>query len=401
MEVAAMTSSAVSQPKEDDIPAAVVMVLATYIPESFGGAEQQSRKLALALSRLGVRVSVLAPRLLRSTPKREREGTISLWRLRLRKAPNLGGRYIGSALAWALKLSWWMVRHRRDYQVIHIIHGRLHAVPAVIAGFLLRKPTVIKIGRGGSEHFDLDVVSRKRLIGGWYARLLIRHADAYVANSREIVEDLQRWGVELGKIYSIPNGVDISEDYRRYSPDLVRLIYLGRLDEEKAIDLMIRGFARLADRFPRASLTIVGDGECRRALEQLVDQLGLGQRVSFKGAVREVSTVLSEADIFVSTSLSEGMSNSLLEAMSFGLVPLVSKVSGVSDVVEDGISGLLFAPADLDAYTIRLEQALALTPETRLAMAARAHTTMTERFGIDQIARLHLALYRDLTCSGR
>jgi glycosyltransferase involved in cell wall biosynthesis len=293
-----------------------------------------------------------------------------------------------------------MVSHRREYQVIHVIHGRLHAVPAVIAGFLLHKPTVIKIGRGGSEHFDLDLVRRKRWIGGWYARLLIRYADAYVANSREIVEDLRRWGVKYGKIYRIPNGVDISGDFARHSSDVVRLVYLGRLDQEKAIDLMIRGFARLAGRSPHASLIIVGDGECRRELEQLVEQLQLGARVSFKGAVRDVSTVLTEAEIFVSTSLSEGMSNSLLEAMSFGLVPLVSKVSGVSDIVEDGLSGLLFEPGDLDAYTIRLEQALALSPEARQEIAARARATMAERFGIDQIARSHVALYRDLT-SGR
>jgi glycosyltransferase involved in cell wall biosynthesis len=94
------------------------------------------------------------------------------------------------------------------------------------------------------------------------------------------------------------------------------------------------------------------------------------------------------------------MSNSLLEAMSFGLVPLVSKVSGVSDIVEDGLSGLLFAPGDLDAYTTRLEQALALSSEARQEIAVHARATVAERFGIDQVARLHVALYRDLTSGG-
>jgi glycosyltransferase involved in cell wall biosynthesis len=394
----ATPSVAISRPREfdktDTLPA-IVLVLATYIPESYGGAEQQSRKLALAFARLGMRVSVLAPRLLPSTPRWEREGSISLWRFRLRKAPNLGGRHIGSAIAWGLKLSWWMVRHRREYDVIHIFHGRLHALPAVLTGCLLRKPTLIKIGRGGSEHFDLDVVRRKRLFGPWYARTLVRHADAYVANSQEIVADLRRWGVTVTRIHQIPNGVDICADYPRLPASIVRFVYLGRLDPEKAIDLMIRGFARLADR-SRVLLVLVGDGDCRRDLERLVDQLHLRDCISFKGAVQEVSTVLTQSDIYVSTSLSEGMSNALLEAMSFGVMPLVSRVSGVSEIVDDGQSGLLFAPGDLDAFTAKLEEALALAPETRQAFAALGRARVAERFGIDQIARRHVALYRQL-----
>ena len=376
--------------------AGIVLVLPAYLPESFGGAEQQTRKLAIALARLGVRVSVLAPRLLSHTARREQDVSIALWRFKLRKAPSLGGRYIGSLLSWSAKLFWWLIRHRAQYQVIHIIHGRLHAVPAVIAGFLLGKPTLIKIGRGGSEHFDLDLLSRKRVLGGWYARMIVEHASAYIANSSDIVKDLRRWEIPADRIHRIPNGVEIPHLAPATSnTGTPRFVYLGRLDPEKAVDLMIRGFAQLADHEP-ARLTIVGDGKCRRDLEMLVDELGVTDRVSFSGSVTDVSGALRVADVFVSTSLSEGMSNALLEAMSFGVMPLVSSVSGAADIVDDCRSGLLFGSGDLEAFVVKLREAIALTPEARRAIGLAGRESVVSRYGIDQVAKRHLALYEHL-----
>jgi glycosyltransferase involved in cell wall biosynthesis len=158
---------------------------------------------------------------------------------------------------------------------------------------------------------------------------------------------------------------------------------------------MIRGFARLPDR-SRATLTIVGDGDCRRSLEGLVDQLRVRETVTFKGTMTDVSPALRQADVFVSTSLSEGMSNALLEAMSFGVMPLVSRVSGVADIVEEGRSGLLFAAGDLDAFATKLAEAVALAPDVRDAFGSTARAAVADRFGIDQVAAQHVVLYQDL-----
>jgi glycosyltransferase involved in cell wall biosynthesis len=379
-------------------PASVVLVLPTYLPESFGGAEQQARKLGLALARLGARVSLLAPRLRATTPHRGRDASISLWRFKVRKPPNLGGRYIGSLIAWSVKLFWWLARHQDQYDVIHIMHGRLHAVPAVIAGALLRKPTLVKIGRGGTTHFDLNVVSRKKVLGKWYARRIVNNANAYVANSSEIADDLQRWGVPASRIHRIPNGVEIPPYAESCESDELRFIYVGRLDPEKNLDLMIRGFALLDD--VRAKLTIVGDGSCRAALRTLVKDLRVGDRVRLTEPVSDVGAVLEQAHVYVSTSLSEGMSNALLEAMSFGLAPVVSLVSGVTDLVEDGRSGLLFPPGDLDAFVRKLREACSLSPARRRAIGLTGREFVARYFSIDQVAKRHLALYEHLlgTC---
>ena len=105
---------------------------------------------------------------------------------------------------------------------------------------------------------------------------------------------------------------------------------MGRLDTEKAVDQTIHAFAALPADTP-ARLTILGDGPCRQELEALSRRLGQDRRIAFPGAVADVTPYLREADVYLSTSVSEGMSNALLEAMSHGVMPVVSRVSGADD----------------------------------------------------------------------
>ena len=127
----------------------IVMVLPAYLPESFGGAPQQTRRLAQALARRGAAVTLLAPRLARGTPSQEREGPIEVRRYLLRAAPNLGGRDVDAFLWWCGCIYAWLWRNRRNYDVIYVVHGRLHAFPAVTAGKWLGKPVLVRPGRGG------------------------------------------------------------------------------------------------------------------------------------------------------------------------------------------------------------------------------------------------------------
>lgn len=388
-----------AQTQAESLATRIVLVLPTYLPESFGGAEQQSRKLGLALSRQGVRVTLLAPRVSKRTSGSEQDGPLSLRRFHVRKPPNLGGRQILSLLSWSCKLIAWLVINRREYDVIHIVHGRLHALPAVLGGVLLRKPTLIKIGRGGVDHFDLDLVKRKRLLGRWYARIISQYTTGYIANSQAIVADLRRWQIETRRIYEIPNGVDLPSLNPKPAPiGTVQLVYLGRLDVEKRLDLMITGFARICEEFS-ATLTIAGDGSCRSELQELTTKLGVENRVRFAGVITDVSTLLREADIYVSCSVSEGMSNSLLEAMSFGVMPLVSLVSGANDIVTDESTGLLFASTDLEAFVSRLRAALSMTTNERRQLGLQARAAVEQRFGIDKVAQSHVCLYRELTAA--
>jgi glycosyltransferase involved in cell wall biosynthesis len=375
----------------------IAMILPAYLPESFGGAEQQTRRLAQRLARRGVAVTLLAPRLERGTPAREREGPVVVRRFRLRAAPNLGGRHIDSFLWWCVCICAWLWRNRRAYDVIYVVHGRLHAFPAAIAGTWLGKPVVVKPGRGGEAHFDLSVVRRKRLLGSLFARGIARNTTAWVANSEAIAADLAHWGVPRERVHAIPNGIDIPGEVGQQPKNgVVHFLSMGRLDREKAVDQTIRAFAALPADTP-ACLTILGDGPCRAELEALSRRLRQEKRIVFTGAVADVTPYLREADVYLSTSVSEGMSNALLEAMSHAVMPVVSRVSGVADVVHEDVSGLIFPPGDETTLARRLQEALTMPAELRRAKGNAARAAIRARFALHEVADRHLGLYRSLT----
>jgi glycosyltransferase involved in cell wall biosynthesis len=176
---------------------------------------------------------------------------------------------------------------------------------------------------------------------------------------------------------------------------VIQFVSIGRLDPEKAIDQMIHAFAALQCDAP-TFLTILGDGRCREELLALARRLGQQERIVFRGAVDDVMPFLKQADFYLSASLSEGMSNSLLEAMSCAVPPIVSRVSGVSDLVEDGVSGLIFPPGDLTILTAQLHAAATMTPQRRHSMGRAAQRTIRERFSIELSAKQNWELYKTL-----
>jgi glycosyltransferase involved in cell wall biosynthesis len=94
------------------------------------------------------------------------------------------------------------------------------------------------------------------------------------------------------------------------------------------------------------------------------------------------------------------MSNALLEAMSRGVMPVVSRVSGADDLVEEGVSGLLFPPGDETALAARLEESLAMTRERRRATGEAARAAVRARFTLEKVVERHLTLYRNLIEEG-
>lgn len=377
-------------------PLHIVLVLPTYLPESFGGAEQQSRKFAATLVREGVKVTLLAPRIERDTPARETKDGVEIIRFRLTSLPNLGGRHFLSFAWWSLRTAWWLWRRRQCYDVIHIIHGRLHAVGPLIGAKLAGRPALIKFGRGG-EQFDIDTVKNKRLFGPQFAAIVERLTTGFIANSAQMVDDVERHGIEKGRVHRIPNGVIMPQLEPRATRERSEsvFIFMGRFDREKAIDTMLKGIAGLSGEHA-AKLMLVGNGPREEELKALSRDLGIDARVDFTGRMDDVTPALREADFYLSTSLSEGMSNSVLEAMSFGVVPVVTRVSGVEDMVEDGTNGYLFEAGDVSSCVEALERAAATPPERYAMMSAAARETLAARFGMESVAAQHIALYRTL-----
>jgi glycosyltransferase involved in cell wall biosynthesis len=121
------------------------------------------------------------------------------------------------------------------------------------------------------------------------------------------------------------------------------IVAVGRLDENKNQAMLIHAFSRIATEFPKTKLVIYGDGNCKQKLEALVDEKNLTDRISLPGVVTDVAEHICRARIFALTSNTEGMPNSLMEAMALGLAVVSTDCpcGGPAMLIENGVNGML------------------------------------------------------------
>ncbi|MGR3540282.1 MAG: glycosyltransferase, partial [Hasllibacter sp.] len=144
------------------------------------------------------------------------------------------------------------------------------------------------------------------------------------------------------------------------APGPPRVLFVGRLDAVKGAPLLLEAFAALRDSHPDAGLDVVGDGSDRARLEARAAELGLGAAATFHGYMAQdaVARMLERADVLVLPSFAEGVPVVLMEAMASRVPVIASRVAGVPELVEDGVSGFVVPPGDLDALTRRLGRLL-------------------------------------------
>ena len=166
-----------------------------------------------------------------------------------------------------------------------------------------------------------------------------------------------------------------------------RVVFVGRLDPVKGVPLLLEAFARARATHPEARLTIVGDGPARAALEARAQALGLGAAVAFLGyrAQDEVAGILAEVDMLVLPSFAEGLPVVLMEALASRIPVIASQVAGVPELVQDGVSGFVVPPGDLDTLTDRLCRLLA-DPALCARMGEAGRATVEAAFDIDREA---------------
>ena len=130
----------------------------------------------------------------------------------------------------------------------------------------------------------------------------------------------------------MPNGVEINNNYvkKEINKNKFSVLFIGRLEKIKNISYLLKNWKKFSDVNSHSELLIIGDGNEQDNLKNISQDLGLVNKVKFMGKLNseEILLSLNKSDVFVLPSLSEGISNSLLEAMSFGLVPIVSNVEG-------------------------------------------------------------------------
>lgn len=194
-------------------------------------------------------------------------------------------------------------------------------------------------------------------LGGFYNLKYYRHCDWLVANTRGIADYLVREGVPAGRVHHqvnfVPDGAGgaIFDGPRHSGPVIAAL---GRLHQNKAFDTLIRAFASLDD----GTLWLAGDGPDRKTLGALAADLGVAKRVMFLGWQDDPQAVIRGADLFVCPSRHEPFGNVIAEAMACGR-PVVSTAShGGSELIEDGVNGVLVPVDDAGAMADAMRQVI-------------------------------------------
>jgi glycosyltransferase involved in cell wall biosynthesis len=170
------------------------------------------------------------------------------------------------------------------------------------------------------------------------------------------------------------------------------VVYLGRLTFEKRVDHLIRTWPGIRSKFPRAQLLIIGTGPEESRLRAQSKSI---PGVKFTGQVNDVLSYLQAADLFVLPSATEGLSNSLLEALSTGLPVLATAVGGTPDVIAHGENGYLVPPDDLPALRTGLTDLLG-DPVLCSRLGTQARQRIQKDLSLDSIAIRLAALYHSL-----
>ena len=314
-----------------------------------------------------------------------------------------------TSLRFSAQLGRLCVRRRRRFDLVHF-HGAslplLSTLP-LLAG--LGKRVIAKVAalHQGVEAGDLS--GHYGPLGPLMAASL-RRVDAFVATTAEIEQALISEGYRAERIARISNFVETA----RFAPPTPEarsaartslgwgerrvLVHTGRLTERKALDVLLRAFARALPAVsagPRPLLALVGDGPRRAELEALCARLGLGEHVVFTGFQEDVVRYLHACDGFVLASRIEGLPNALLEAMACGCPIVATRIGGSLEAIADEGQGLLVDVDDVGGLADGVRRLLD-DDELRARLGAGAAERIREHFTLEATVPRYVELYARL-----
>lgn len=237
-------------------------------------------------------------------------------------------------------------------------------------------------------------------------RVCLPRYDRVICVSQDLHDRCLQSGVPEHRCLLVDNAIDngqytrtlpIDEAKRQLGVPSERLLLgaAGRLSDEKGFDLLIRAVDQLLADGNDLELLIAGEGDRHADLQRLIDLLGRSDRIRLLGYQPDLMPFYQALDLFVLSSLREGLPNVLLEAMASGVPVVATRVAGIPRLVEDGRSGLLVEPGFSESLASSIAR-LAADPELRHSLAQEACDVIQHRFSFEtRMARIR-TIYDDL-----
>lgn len=258
-----------------------------------------------------------------------------------------------------------------------------------------------------AEHgWDMGDLHGTRRKYRWLRRALSPWVHRHVTVSAHLAAYLtERVGIPASRVEHIYNGVDVHRFAapaaqgagEGESPFVIGTV--GRLTPVKDQATLVAAFQRLRDlapdRFPQARLVILGDGPKRAELQAALDGAGLAGQAWLPGSRADVDEQLQRLDLFVLPSLAEGIPVTVLEAMAAGVPVVATRVGGIPELVDDGVTGTLVPPGDTEALAKALRGYLE-APERGRREGAAGRERVVAHFSRERMVADYGGLYRTL-----
>jgi glycosyltransferase involved in cell wall biosynthesis len=259
-----------------------------------------------------------------------------------------------------------------------------------------------------TTHGWVEYTPRTRLYYHFDRWTLPRY-ERVICVSEDLLCHCRSLGVPEGKLQLIENAIDTAQFQRsvavadakqRIGWPARRLLVgaAGRLSGEKAFDVLIRAIHELLQRGVDVGLVIAGDGVARESLQRIVDELGMQDRVQLLGFQSDLRSLYEAMDIFVLSSLREGLPNVLLEAMSMEVPVVATRIAGVPRLILHNDNGWLVPAGEQSALANAIGSLLESSP-TRARLAAAGRQTIEERYcfaaRMKKVAAIYDALLYD------
>ena len=262
------------------------------------------------------------------------------------------------------------------------------AIPARMAGV----PSIVSTRHSLVAKPRNRTVELKYAVAAGCCDWIVGICDATANNLKEI------HSIRTRKIVRIYNGaapLKCAAKEQQPQKDGFTLVFVGRLEPVKNHSLLLRAFAAAHASMPSLRLWMIGDGSERNRLETLAAELGISAWVTFWGQQLDVAPFFSAADVFIMSSISEGLPMSLLQAFSLGLPAIVTDVGGMAEVVRLSNAGLTVSvidPAEMEAAILRLARG----KEEREQFSKNAQQAFHAQFTLRTMVDAYADLYRNI-----
>ncbi len=295
-----------------------------------------------------------------------------------------------------------LVRYIRAH-AIRIVHTQVLG-PDVIGGIAARLAgqTLLFSTKPNMHYVSGQGLSLLRNLPYWAAMYL---PDQVIAVSEAMRREVMaRLGLSPERVVAIPTGIDVasfdcpqaraaSRERLGLASDDLAVVYAGRLAGGKGLEVLLEAVQHVAAVEDRIRLVVIGDGPLEARLRELARQPGLVGRTVFTGFRLDVPDLLAAADMFVLPSLTEGLPQSVMEAMAAGKAVIATSVGGVPELVEPEVTGLLVPPRDVQALASAILR-LAGDQTLRESLGAHGRAVARRWFGVERMVEAYDALYQ-------